>query len=152
MSAITHRPDRLLDSLLMCPVCQTALIQSESGFQCGNRHSYDRAREGYINLLLANQKSSKTPGDSAEMLIARRDFLDAGYYQPVAEGIADCINDLLVGEESVDKKSTSENKTYSLLDSGCGEGYYLNQLLKKIEGTKKYFGIEFHYLEKLMNI
>ncbi len=144
MSTIKHSSGRLLDSLLMCPVCKAALVQSESGFECENRHSFDRAKEGYINLLLANQKSSKTPGDSAEMLMARREFLDAGYYRPVAEGIADCISDLLMGEgcigkefiseELVDEETLSKNKTYSLLDCGCGEGYYLNQLLKKIEG------------------
>ncbi len=107
----------------MCPVCQSALVQDGRVFQCENRHSFDQAKEGYINLLLANQKSSKSPGDNPDMLMARRAFLDAGYYQPVVDGIAGCINDWQKNE-----------RQHRLLDCGCGEGYYVNELQKKLNG------------------
>lgn len=47
---------------------------------CSNRHSFDQARSGYVNLLPVNQKRTKQPGDNKQMVHARTQFLDAGYY------------------------------------------------------------------------
>ncbi|MGI1679968.1 MAG: methyltransferase domain-containing protein [Cellvibrionaceae bacterium] len=120
------------ESILMCPVCHSLLVKSERTFHCENRHSFDQAKEGYINLLLVNQKSSKNPGDSTEMLLARREFLDAEYYQPIAKGIAECIEEVELGA----------NKSHALLDCGCGEGYYLNQLRKNLKDQWQTYGLD----------
>ena len=68
--------------------------------------------EGYVNLLPVQHKRSRDPGDSAEMMQARRAFLDAGHYQPLRDAIVAQLR------ERLDDKATA------VLDIGCGEGYY----------------------------
>ncbi len=100
-----------------CPVCQQSLQRLAQCWRCDNNHCFDIAKEGYTNLLLANQKSSQEPGDNKLMLNNRRQFLMAGHYYPLVEKLLDIIAPLL------SKKSSA-----SLLDCGCGEGYYLREL------------------------
>ena len=52
--------------LLVCPICKNKLIlmSEEKTYQCENNHNFDRAKQGYVNLLINNQKKSKLPGDS----------------------------------------------------------------------------------------
>lgn len=102
-------------SHLICPKCEQPLTQDGNQWQCPDRHSYDTARQGYTNLLLVNQKKSKHPGDDADMVRARTFFLDAGYYQPVS----DAVNALVT-------------RSGSVLDIGCGEGYYTDRLAKHL--------------------
>ena len=65
---------------LTCPICGQLMTQEEKRVVCQQNHSFDRARQGYINLLPVQQKHSLNPGDTKEMLAARRQFLDKGYY------------------------------------------------------------------------
>ncbi|WP_188750575.1 putative RNA methyltransferase [Marinobacterium zhoushanense] len=104
---------------LSCPVCHTPLqVDAEvKSLRCEAGHSFDRARQGYWNLLLAQRKKSKDPGDNSEMIQARRRFLDAGYYWLIAEQ----LNQLLIAE-------LSGIQSPRLLDLGCGEGYYTMQI------------------------
>lgn len=94
-------------SPLRCPVCGNPLFLSERTLQCERRHSFDLAKEGYVNLLLSH-KASDTMGDSKEAARFRRDFLSRGYYAP--------LRDALVGK--------LKGQTGRLLDVCCGEGYY----------------------------
>ena len=105
-----------------CPLCQLPLIANDAGLSCANRHQFDRAREGYYHLLPVQQKKSLTPGDSAEMIQARRAFLAAGFYQP----LSDAVNQLFytASAASIDSPAAPA----ALLDIGCGEGYYSNRL------------------------
>jgi 23S rRNA (guanine745-N1)-methyltransferase len=98
-------------SCYICPVCGEPLETSATrkNCQCPNRHSFDLAREGYLNLLPVQHKHSNEPGDSKAMMQARRAFLEAGFYQPLAQAIAAMI---AVGQPE------------RVLDLGCGEGYY----------------------------
>ncbi|WP_460234058.1 putative RNA methyltransferase [Aurantivibrio plasticivorans] len=105
-----------------CPVCQFSLDTSHSPWCCDNRHSFDVSKQGHVNLLLAHHKRSKNPGDSKTMLLARRQFLQRGYYQPLLDAIAETLTD---------NTPTSATPT-TLLDSGCGEGYYLNYITSKL--------------------
>lgn len=98
-----------------CPVCCAPLGRKERTLLCPNKHSFDVAKDGYCNLLLANRKRSKNPGDDKDMLRARRDFLDAGLYAPLAAAIVDVLTHHLSG-------------TSTLLDCGCGDGYYAEQI------------------------
>jgi 23S rRNA (guanine745-N1)-methyltransferase len=104
--------------LFCCPLCKSSLQQQEKTMLCSKGHTYDIAREGYVNLILANQKASKEPGDSPEMLRARRNFLNSGYYRRLAENIADIII-RYIDETGGD---------VIILDAGCGEGYYSDHI------------------------
>ncbi len=66
-----------------CPLCHAPLSRSDNHYSCPQRHQFDLAKEGYVNLLPVQFKRSRDPGDSAEMMQARRAFLDAGHYQPL---------------------------------------------------------------------
>ncbi|MFK7863800.1 MAG: putative RNA methyltransferase [Pseudohongiellaceae bacterium] len=101
----------------MCPVCRAPLRLNEKQWQCDNRHSYDKSKAGYVNLLLANQKNSHDPGDSKDMVNGRRVFLEGGNYYPLIQRLVDLI------------KSHADSNTLSVYDAGCGEGYYLSQIV-----------------------
>lgn len=75
------------------------------------------AKEGYLNLLPVQHKKSKEPGDSRAMMRSRRHFLEAGFYQPMAEAIVAIIDE-----------QKTEDSLMHILDMGCGEGYYSRQI------------------------
>ena len=99
-------------SLLVCPVCSNTLEQSDKRWQCRNNHSFDEARQGYLNLLLAQHKNSKAPGDDLAMADARARLLDSGVYEPVSNLL----------------NSNVQGLPQRILDIGCGEGYYTARL------------------------
>ncbi|MDQ2800545.1 MAG: methyltransferase domain-containing protein [Armatimonadota bacterium] len=146
------------ETLLTCPICRETLTREQNALRCGRGHSYDIAKGGYVNLLLVNQKGSPSPGDSKEMLISRRAFLEKGYYEPLSARINDIVTAHLDGscEEApppqfwgagigprtdaspalvpqtwgggASTSAPSTKKTTAVLDAGCGEGYYLECL------------------------
>lgn len=98
-----------MTSKFSCPVCSRPLKKDGSSLLCENRHSFDIAKEGYVNLALGKSDS----GDNPDMCRGRHDFLSADYYLPFASEIAnECI------------KNSSKN----ICDAGCGEGYYLRKI------------------------
>jgi 23S rRNA (guanine745-N1)-methyltransferase len=105
-------------TILICPICKQSLNKSveERLYKCDYNHSYDIAKQGYTNLLISNQKKSNHPGESKEMIRIRREFLDKGYYQSVSDELNKISNEFLIIENG------------TVLDLGCGEGYYLNQM------------------------
>ncbi|MDG2271179.1 MAG: methyltransferase domain-containing protein [Halioglobus sp.] len=105
----------LHSDLLTCPLDQHALQLDTDCLRCEGGHAFDIARQGYVNLLGAADKRSRDPGDGKEMVAARRDFLSDGHYQPVADKLASLV------KQQVNFDST-------IVDAGCGEGYYLEQL------------------------
>ena len=103
----------------ICPVCGSLLSQSENGaLHCEKNHCFDRAKEGYWHLLPVQGMHSKTPGDSKEMVAARRAFLQAGYYQAFGQALAEMT-----------LAQAKPGETLHLLDAGCGEGWYDRTLL-----------------------
>jgi len=109
-------------TIIQCPVCQQALKISSTSWYCENNHQFDIAKQGYCNLLLANQKKSANPGDDRQMLEARHRFLNTGFYQPVV----DCMTELVQQHIS---------KPRHIIDIGCGEGYYLSALQQSLLKT-----------------
>lgn len=103
----------------LCPVCQFPLlppsVSEQRQWSCHNRHGFDAAKQGYLNLLLPQQKRSRAPGDTPDMVKARTDFLDTGRYQPLANALSQAV-------------APVSGATQVLLDIGCGEGYYTTQL------------------------
>lgn len=90
-------------TMIRCPVCTNKLIRNPKTFSCENGHSFDIAKEGYLNLYLS---SSANSGDSKQSVNNRTAFLQKGYYAFLKE----FLKDKMRGE--------------SLVDLGCGEGYY----------------------------
>lgn len=121
-------------SIIKCPICEKPLnkIQEDKSYKCGSNHSYDIAKQGYTNLLLSNQKKSNHPGESKEMIRIRREFLDKDYYKAVSDEL-----------NAVAEKFLELNQV-KVLDLGCGEGYYLNQMEQYFDGDKdiEYYGLD----------
>ncbi|MGB9096061.1 23S rRNA (guanine(745)-N(1))-methyltransferase [Erwinia sp.] len=116
----------------LCPLCRLPLLPEANGLRCENRHQFDRAKEGYINLLPVQHKRSKQPGDSADMMLARREFLDAGHYQPLQQKVCEIFERILPADSS------------SVLDIGCGEGYYTHAVANRLQarGMSAVFGLD----------
>ena len=104
-------------NLLMCPVCRGNLTLHERTWRCENQHSYDVAKQGYVNLHVVQHKHSKQPGDTPESVQARRAFLSADHYLPLQQAVVEKIKALRI-----------EN----LLDIGCGEGYYTDAMQHEV--------------------
>ena len=99
---------------LVCPVCGLQLNPVGKQYVCPQNHSFDVARQGYVNLLTVQQKHSLNPGDTREQVLSRREFLEAGYYAPIAEALIETAKELGLSGQ--------------ILDVGCGAGYYSAQL------------------------
>ena len=112
-------------STIVCPIDQTPLRAEGSSLRCEKNHSFDRAREGYTNLLAVQWKGSKNPGDDADMVTARTRFLSAGLYAPIAERVVAELRPLFDSEEPA-----------RVADAGCGEGYYLRTIAALAGGGK----------------
>ncbi len=109
---------------LACPIDGLLLKRQEKNLLCSSGHNFDMSRQGYTNLLLVQHKSSRDPGDSKEMVLARKRFLETGAYKTIAQAIAKQA-------ESYLGKNTAEPRR--ILDAGCGEGYYLRVLETEAE-------------------
>lgn len=111
-------------SLFLCPICGSPLTREGNCYRCPNRHSYDISREGYVHLLPANKKHSANPGDDKDMISARTQFLDGGWYAPLREALS------RLAVEHTPAAPT-------LLDAGCGEGYYTEGIFSALENAGK---------------
>ena len=105
----------------LCPVCQQALTWQGGAWRCPQMHSYDRAKEGYVNLLLAQHKNSKDPGDNKDMVLARRAFLAEDHYLPLASKIGELLHTYC-----------EQDGPLRVFDAGCGEGYYLAKIKQQL--------------------
>ena len=101
---------------ILCPLCAATLTRQENTCRCEQGHSFDVARQGYINLLPVQQKRSLHPGDTAQQVRSRREFLEGGFYRPIAQALCDLATGC----------------TGPILDVGCGEGYYSAQLAQHL--------------------
>lgn len=103
----------------VCPKCEGKLNIEENRAVCKNGHSYDKSRGGYYNLLLG--RAGGTHGDNREMVLARRAFLGAGYYAPLARYLSSLVDDYTPSGGAI-------------LDAGAGEGYYTDFIERHIFG------------------
>ncbi len=107
---------------LACPIDGKHLEQADQQYVCENGHTFDIARQGYVNLLPVQHKRSKQPGDSKAMVLARTHFLDTGIYQPIANKLTEIVSTFIIND-----------KDTCFLDAGCGEGYYFDALLNRLK-------------------
>lgn len=94
-----------------CPICQENLTLVESSLKCCNRHSFDLAKFGYVNLAPQIKQSANYDKENFQN---RQQILEAGFYQ----AILDAVSDLLANSET----------STTILDIGCGEGFYSRKL------------------------
>lgn len=98
--------------LLRCPICQQGFLPVEfSSLVCRSNHNFDLARNGYLNLLMTQQKSQY----DKELFIARRQVFSAGVYDPLVAKVSSLIANLGL-------------EIPSIIDAGCGEGSFLAKL------------------------
>ena len=107
-----------------CPLCKKSLTLHENCFKCDHRHSFDLAKFGYINLAPQIKQSKEYDKDN---FIYRQNILESGFYQHILQEIEHILQDL------PDK--------HTILDAGCGEGYY-SRKLQKIFPTKSYYAFD----------
>jgi 23S rRNA (guanine745-N1)-methyltransferase len=106
-------------TMLACPVCDGPLTLGATAAACPNGHSFDRARNGYFNLLLAKQ--SAEPGDSALMLKSRRAFLHAGFYNQMSQATNAAVVEIVAPRSHA-----------HVADIGCGEGFFTTRLKRAL--------------------
>lgn len=110
-------------SCFCCPVCGGALNASERTLTCPKGHSFDKAKSGYVNLLQSQQSRLKRHGDDKRMLIARREFLNGGFYKPLCDKLCDTV-----------AREVPMNGV--LIDTGCGEGYYTAAIAERLPSLR----------------
>jgi len=96
---------------LRCTVrgCLRPLVAQGSALACDRGHAFDRAREGYWNLLQPQDRRSDDPGDRLEALAARRRWLARGFALGLVQTLRSAVASLpLAGAPAI--------------DVGCGEG------------------------------
>lgn len=121
-------------SIFMCPVCKSELFEKENSYVCANGHTYDKAKQGYVNLLLANKRHSASPGDSKEMVMSRRSFLESHKYDVFSDELQKIVGEIF-----------GDSQNLTILDCGCGEGYYdgrLTDYLDKLKINYELFGFD----------
>jgi 23S rRNA (guanine745-N1)-methyltransferase len=114
----------LAPAALACPIDGLPLATDGTTRRCPSGHTFDIAREGYCNLLLVQHKASLDPGDSKPMVTARNRFLEAGHFAPIANAVSACVLNHIA--------QTKPRSDVTLLDAGCGEGYYTAHLANQI--------------------
>lgn len=117
-----------------CPVCAERLVRLAKGYQCPVGHTYDLAKSGYVNLVLANQKRSKNPGYDKGMIRSRREFLAKGYYDAIGLQLATILCDAI--PEQLAHPSTT------ILDVGCADGYFSDQIRQQLPDSVHLWGID----------
>lgn len=123
------------DSMRMsfsCPVCGEILADGGKTYRCDNNHCFDKAKQGYVNLLRVQTSSKKRHGDDTLMVKARQDFLNKGFYN-------DLCNELI---KSIIRFSKDET---TMIDLGCGECWYTAQFYNSLKESGKnpeVFGID----------
>lgn len=108
---------------LRCPLCGSGFTRNNNVLSCPSGHSFDLAKEGYVNLLPPGKGKNARTGDEKDMIRARREFLALGFYASISDGIVQMLTNVLRDSSEV-----------LLCDSGCGEGYHtlrITDALKK---------------------
>ena len=107
-----------------CPICQENLTLVESSLKCNNRHSFDLAKFGYVNLAPQIKQSANYDKENFQN---RQQILEAGFYQAILEVLSDLL-------------SNSKNAK-TILDIGCGEGFY-SRKLQEIHSDKTFYAFD----------
>ena len=125
----TYQNLKPYEAAFRCPICKSGMtFPSAASLVCKNRHSFDLSRYGYINFL---QKQPK-PAYSKELFESRRRIFRDGFYDKLIDTIEDmiCIH------------TSSDSKEFSILDAGCGEGFFTAKLASTDNTKRNMFAID----------
>lgn len=111
-------------SAFACPICQENLALVESSLKCSNRHSFDLAKFGYVNLAPQIKQSANYDKENFQN---RQQILEAGFYQAILEGISDLL--------------ATKPSAKTILDIGCGEGFY-SRKLQEVHHDKTFYAFD----------
>lgn len=103
---------------LVCPNCDGALVRAGALLRCERGHSFDVAREGYVNLLIARDQERGISGDTPAQLHARRRVFERGLFHPLLHVLLATTRGVLAGRQ----------EPAAVVDIGCGEGFYLGSI------------------------
>jgi 23S rRNA (guanine745-N1)-methyltransferase len=112
--------------LLLCPHCNSALVAGPGVLTCGQGHSHDVAREGYVTLL--SGPVGRDAGDDAAMIAARVEIEEAGHFSPLTEAIVAAAA-AAVPREPPSPSAASPAAPWTILDLGAGTGHHLAAVL-----------------------
>ena len=107
-----------------CPICQKNLSLVETSLKCSNRHSFDLAKFGYVNLAPQIKQSANYDKENFQN---RQQILEAGFYQAILEGVSDLL--------------TTNPFAKTVLDIGCGEGFY-SRKLQETHSDKTFYAFD----------
>ena len=107
-----------------CPICQENLTLVETSLKCDNRHSFDLAKFGYVNLAPQIKQSANYDKENFQN---RQQILEAGFYQAILEGISDLL--------------ATKPSAKTILDIGCGEGFY-SRKLQEVHPDKTFYAFD----------
>lgn len=113
---------------IICPVCGGDLKEENRSLKCEKGHCFDRAKEGYVNLIAGAHKKGSLIGDNRDMALSRKTFLEKGYFNPLLEELIRIIK-----EQNI---SCPE-----ILDICCGEGYYSHKIKEAVSCEMSGFDI-----------
>ncbi len=111
----------------ICPVCRERLEKDGKTYSCKNKHCFDIAKSGYVNLLMSSQKN-KQHGDDKEMVRARADFLNLGCYDMLSQKVCECV-----------LKYSGDRPI--IIDAGCGECKYTCDIMAYLADKRESFAV-----------
>jgi 23S rRNA (guanine745-N1)-methyltransferase len=124
VSSLRPRPGHWL---LRCPLCKSGFAAAAGALVCRNGHSFNLAREGYVNLLPSRSRRPAAGGDGPAQLRHRAGFLDAGHLDALTTTIVSQV-----------ERSSAEH----ILDAGSGTGHHLAGIAAKLRGSVIGLGLD----------
>jgi 23S rRNA (guanine745-N1)-methyltransferase len=110
-------------AVLCCPVCKGDLGLLGRALACDNGHSFDLSKSGYVNLTIGGGRLPSRGGDTRQQLERRHAFLTKGHFDLIADAIA---------RQAIDVEGAAFARSFTALDAGCGTGYHLANVLRRI--------------------
>lgn len=105
----------------ICPLCHDALHLDGTSLRCANRHTFDIAKQGYVNLSPSAKQSQFY---NKESFANRGHILDAGYYDHIMRAVLEAVDNHCPAPHNVDFAGLRDEQRPAVLDAGCGEGFY----------------------------
>lgn len=106
-----------------CPYCGEKLSLTNTSLVCDNNHNFDISKYGYVNFLL-NMKQQKNY--DKENFENRGLILKDGLYDHILNNLTNIISNLPIE---------------TILDVGCGEGYYSRKIHESLDKNMLAFDI-----------